>query len=35
MVLFKPEGIAGVWQAWRSRPRKVAPAAAARAGGAL
>jgi branched-chain amino acid transport system permease protein len=27
MVLFKPEGVAGAWQAWRNRPRK--PAAVA------
>jgi branched-chain amino acid transport system permease protein len=35
MVLFKPEGIAGVWQAWNNRPRKAAVAAPARAGGVL
>ena len=35
MVLFKPEGIAGVWQAWKSRPRKVPAAAATPAGGVL
>ena len=33
MVLFKPEGIAGMWQTWRARPRKgrraLAPKAAA------
>ncbi|MES2511392.1 MAG: branched-chain amino acid ABC transporter permease [Pseudomonadota bacterium] len=34
MVLFKPEGIAGTWQAWKSRPRKKA-ATTAVAGGAL
>jgi branched-chain amino acid transport system permease protein len=35
MVLFKPEGIAGVWQAWKNRPRKATAAAATRAGGVL
>ncbi len=36
MVLFKPEGIAGVWQAWKTRPRKPSPAVTAKAaGGAL
>ncbi|MEO8022464.1 branched-chain amino acid ABC transporter permease [Polaromonas sp.] len=35
MVLFKPEGIAGVWQAWKARPRKTPVAAATRAGGVL
>jgi branched-chain amino acid transport system permease protein len=23
MVLFKPDGIAGMWQAWRARPRRI------------
>jgi branched-chain amino acid transport system permease protein len=35
MVLFKPEGIAGVWQAWKSRPRKTRVATATRAGDVL
>jgi len=38
MVLFKPEGIAGAWQAWKARPKRSAPAgkaAAPVAGGAL
>lgn len=35
MVLFKPEGIAGIWQAWKSRPRKARVATATRAGDVL
>jgi branched-chain amino acid transport system permease protein len=38
MVLFKPEGIAGAWQAWKAKPRRNALAsnkAAPAAGGAL
>lgn len=37
MVLFKPEGIAGAWQAWKARPRRpvAAKPASAPAGGAL
>ena len=35
MVLFKPEGIAGMWQAWKGRPRKVPAVTATRAGGVL
>lgn len=35
MVLFKPEGIAGAWQAWRNRPRKTVASSAAATGGAL
>ena len=37
MVLFKPEGIAGAWQAWKARPKRpvAAKPAAAPAGGAL
>ncbi|MBC7918601.1 MAG: branched-chain amino acid ABC transporter permease [Rhodoferax sp.] len=35
MVVFKPEGIAGAWQAWRNRPRKSVDATATAAGGAL
>ncbi|MDH4450683.1 MAG: branched-chain amino acid ABC transporter permease [Rhodoferax sp.] len=35
MVLFKPEGIAGAWQAWRNRPRKTVATSAAATGGAL
>lgn len=35
MVLFKPEGIAGMWQAWKARPRKSAAAATKPAGGVL
>ena len=35
MVVFKPEGIAGAWQAWRNRPRKSAAVATTAAGGAL
>jgi branched-chain amino acid transport system permease protein len=29
MVLFKPEGIAGAWQAWKARPRRRATVATA------
>ncbi|MES2954865.1 MAG: branched-chain amino acid ABC transporter permease, partial [Pseudomonadota bacterium] len=35
MVLFKPEGIAGVWQAWKTRPRKPPPAVTAKAAGGV
>src|SRR5688572_2351216 len=37
MVLFQPDGVAGVWQAWRARPRRpvAAKPAAAPAGGVL
>lgn len=35
MVLFKPEGIAGVWQAWRRRPEKPSPAVAAKSAGSV
>ena len=35
MVLFKPEGIAGAWQAWKARPRKAAAPAPQPAGGVL
>jgi branched-chain amino acid transport system permease protein len=35
MVLFKPEGVAGAWQAWKARPRRNAPAKPVHAGGAL
>lgn len=35
MVLFKPEGIAGVWQAWKTRPKKPAPAVTAKAAGGV
>jgi branched-chain amino acid transport system permease protein len=35
MVLFKPEGVAGIWQSWKSRPRKGALAAPRGAGGVL
>ena len=35
MVVFKPEGIAGAWQAWRSRPRKLPATTAPATGGAL
>lgn len=35
MVVFKPEGIAGAWQAWRKRPRKPLARTTTAAGGAL
>lgn len=35
MVVFKPEGIAGAWQAWRKRPRKPLTRTATATGGAL
>jgi hypothetical protein len=28
MVLFRPEGVAGAWQAWRARRRATARASA-------
>jgi branched-chain amino acid transport system permease protein len=35
MVLFKPEGIAGAWQAWKARPRRAIAAKPAPTGGVL
>ncbi len=35
MVLWKPEGIAGAWQAWRVRPRQPAAPKASAVGGLL